>query len=438
MELFKAIKTRRSIRTYLKKKIPKKDLEKIIEAGTSAPSACNQQLWNFIVVENKKIKKRLVEEAGSTGLVLKSPITIVVTYHKENIEEGFQSASAAVQNMLLAATSLGIGSLWVNSTGDKKKVKEILEIPDDFFIVCFVLLGYSDEKIKIAPPRKKLEEVVHFNKFQQKNKNKFSHNSDRWEMDEIRKYQKYFSRKTSLGTKMDVFSQYETKLIRHLFKNEKETLDLFSYDGSLIDYLPVKKIYSVNLCKQAAMYTKKATDKKIKSIEYDKKIKLKANNVRAAGCLFKLERIPKKEWENIFKETKRILKKGGKFQVVFRNRNPFYLFFYFLLKKRLGDDIRKTGIYSFFGPYKPLKTKEVVETLKTAGFKIEKIQKFFPIPPIFEEIYQNYLQYKISKGSSFLHKKERKNLKTSILKKIISKKIRKNPFGSVSVVTVRK
>ena len=77
MDLFDAIYNRRSIRKFSDKEVPNDDLYKILDAARWAPSACNQQLWNFIIVKEKETKEKLVKEAGSSALIPKSSVLIV-------------------------------------------------------------------------------------------------------------------------------------------------------------------------------------------------------------------------------------------------------------------------------------------------------------------------------------------------------------------------
>jgi nitroreductase len=139
LSLVDIVLSRRSIRRYEKKEIPKDVLSRILEAGRQAPSAANRQPLHFIVVTDESIKR----EFSKGWAVVDTTI--------------------ALQNMVIAAWAMGIGSCWI---GDFKegKVKQTLQIPDKWKVVALVSFGYPAEKPK---PRKKkpLTKIVNFNKF---------------------------------------------------------------------------------------------------------------------------------------------------------------------------------------------------------------------------------------------------------------------------------
>ena len=188
MEVFEAIKGRRSCRNFLGEPIPRETVMKIIEAGTWAPSPLNAQPWEFIVIENEEIKGRIFEEADrcrNWGLetsgwkwlgryrvdFLKSaPVLIAVIGDPKKtgldayLEEGgvgYQYAcAAAIQNMHLAAHALGLSTLWF-TLYDKKNMREILGIPPEKNPVSIVCLGKPTAHIP-APPRKDAKDKVRF------------------------------------------------------------------------------------------------------------------------------------------------------------------------------------------------------------------------------------------------------------------------------------
>lgn len=434
MELSDAIRKRRSVRDFNDKNISNKDLNKILDAARWAPSSCNQQLWHFIIIKDKNIKKDLVNFAGSSSLIEKSPVTIAVCYHNANIKEAIETGSAAAQNILLAATALGIGSLWLDSIGNEKKIKRILRIPKEYMIVCFVMLGHPSKKITSVPKRKELPKIVSTNRFLSVKREKFFHDPDKWSLDEIKDYQKYFCRKTELGTKMDTVGELEIRLLKKFLKN-RPVLDLFPYDGSLLDNFSKTKINTLDLTQESSEYTGNATKRQIDRLIYrNNKIPLKSNSIPYATCVFKLERLPEKEHFPLFKEVRRILKPDGKMIIIMRNKYSLYGLFYALLRILFKDDIRKTGIYSFFGPYKPISPGKVKKQLKNTGFHV-KVQKFFLIPAISSDLYELLLQYLSSKGSSFLHRKKRKTFLCTFIRWLTNiQGLRRNFFGSDSVL----
>lgn len=171
MDIFDAIYRRRSIRKFISKEIEEKKLRKIIEAAIQAPSACDIQGWRFIIIRNKKTKEKIIN-AGATSLIKNSPVGILVLYNnmtdnKEYLDH-IQSAAAAIQNMLLAAYSLNIGSCWICNLPDKKRLRMVLNIPKHYDPIAYILLGYYKNKVK--KKERKVEGIVFSEKFTKREK----------------------------------------------------------------------------------------------------------------------------------------------------------------------------------------------------------------------------------------------------------------------------
>ena len=165
MSLVDSILSRRSIRRYEKKEIPNDVLNQILETGRQAPSAANRQPLQFIVVTEENIKKEF-----SKGLfnrfIKNTPLIIVGCANTSDFMTGkwaVVDTTIALQNMVIAAWAMGIGSCWIGDFKEEK-VKQILQIPDKWKVVALVTFGYPDEQPK---PRKKkpLTKLVSFNKF---------------------------------------------------------------------------------------------------------------------------------------------------------------------------------------------------------------------------------------------------------------------------------
>ncbi|MBW2977074.1 nitroreductase family protein [Candidatus Woesearchaeota archaeon] len=451
-DLIEVIEKRRSVRRFLEKDVSNNLINKVIRAAAWAPSTCNQQLWNFIVIKDKRTKSRLINEAASSTLVGRAPAVIIITYEKSNYKEAIQSATAAMQNLLLAAAYHGLGSCAINSFGNGKKIKEILEIPDDQMIVCFVVLGYKDPKFYSdlsPPPRRETSSIVHLGKFKKRGRNIFSYDPDKWTLEEIKDYQKYYCRKTYLGKEMDITTKEEKGVVARYLKNVKSpVLDWLTYDGTYLQLFPDKKIFAADLTEETSNYTK-ATAKSIKGkkpdincLTYDassNKLKAKNKKFGTVTSVYKFERIPKKDLIALLKETYRVLEDNGEFIIIFRKKSLLYRIFYSAIISMFGDDIRKTGIYAFFGPYKPLHSKKFVVLLKKAGFTQIKKECYFPFPPFFDQAYQMLLQHKKSGGTSYLHRIRKHNLMTKLISFLIniygSGQIK---FGNICVITAKK
>lgn len=178
MDFEEVIKKRRSIRKYQDKEVPNELVEKIIGAGRTAPSGMNQQPWHFIVVKDKKVKKKFRElydkareERGAykqdTSFVEKATIIFVLDKKEENCAPVLSTA-LAVENMLLEATNLGLGSLIMTAPLWRKKnideYRKALNVPENYEFHCVVLIGYADEEPK-PKEKKSLKEIMGYERF---------------------------------------------------------------------------------------------------------------------------------------------------------------------------------------------------------------------------------------------------------------------------------
>jgi len=165
MSLLDVILSRRSIRRYENKDISEEVLQQILETGRQAPSAANRQPIHFVVVNDHDTLKILCDTLFSR-FVKYAPVAIVGCADIKSLLTGkwaIVDTTIAMQNMVIAAWTLGIGSCWIGAC-DEEKVKELLKIPDKWKVVALVTLGYPAEQPK---PRKKkvFEEMFSFNSF---------------------------------------------------------------------------------------------------------------------------------------------------------------------------------------------------------------------------------------------------------------------------------
>ena len=171
MEVFEAIKGRRSIRKYKDEPVSTELIEKILEAGRWAPSGSNIQPWEFIVINDTKILDMI--RKFSPGYFGGAPLAILVCSDRERARKlggslgqsylAIVDCAMAVQNMLLAAYALGLGSCPIKSFSEIA-VKEILEIPNNIEPELLIAIGYPAEKPS-PPPKRSLSEIVHLNKY---------------------------------------------------------------------------------------------------------------------------------------------------------------------------------------------------------------------------------------------------------------------------------
>ncbi len=177
MNLFDAIKTRRSIRRYLDKPVEDEKLQTVLEAVRMSPSWANFQCWRLIVVKEKSVKEKIsalsyvesffaplgYKSNPSKKALAEAPVVIVLCADPEksgalwNQQYYLLDSGIAAQNLMLAARGLGLGTVFVG-VYQEDKVKELLNIPDGIRVVGLLPLGYPAEEQKSGPSRKPVEE----------------------------------------------------------------------------------------------------------------------------------------------------------------------------------------------------------------------------------------------------------------------------------------
>lgn len=189
--LYELVLTRRSIRQFMPELVSRDILKKLTNAARLAPSAANLQPLEFIVVDEEALKRKLfpclkwaayISPEGNPKPGHEPAAYVVILVNLRVKKKGYEyDVGAAVENMILTAWEEGIGSCWVISV-NREKVKGILEVPGEYKIDSVLALGYPAEKSVVVDvknsvrywkdkdgvfhvPKRKLEDVVHFNKF---------------------------------------------------------------------------------------------------------------------------------------------------------------------------------------------------------------------------------------------------------------------------------
>lgn len=147
MDVFKAIKKRKSVRTYLDKPIEEEKLNAVLEAGRLAPSASNRQEWRFVIVRDGEVRRKLGEAANGQSFVGKAPVVIaacaVTDGHVMSCGQLCYPIDVAIalDHISLAAVEQGLGTCWIGAFNEGK-VKEILGIPEEVRVVGLMPIGY--------------------------------------------------------------------------------------------------------------------------------------------------------------------------------------------------------------------------------------------------------------------------------------------------------
>jgi len=191
MSLYELILSRRSIRQFKHEPVSRGILERLVNAARLAPSASNLQPLEFIVVDEDELRKKLFPCLRWAGYIAPEgnpkqghePVAYIVVLVNLRVKdkEYEWDVGAAVENIILAAWEEGIGSCWLLSV-ERNNVQEILKIPTNYKIDSVLALGYPDEKPVVEEmdgslkywkdkqeclhvPKRKLEDIVHFNIF---------------------------------------------------------------------------------------------------------------------------------------------------------------------------------------------------------------------------------------------------------------------------------
>jgi nitroreductase len=166
-ETIKDIKERRSVRKYIDKKIPKEILEEIIDCARLAPTGNNRQAWSFLVITDDEIKSKIASFARYGRFIEEAGACIAVFVHQDKATSPLQDASAATENIMIAAKSNDLGTCWVNSYQKEhsEKIKKLVNCPQDMELMTLISVGYYKEDDVNMPPKKSLSEVMIWNKF---------------------------------------------------------------------------------------------------------------------------------------------------------------------------------------------------------------------------------------------------------------------------------
>lgn len=157
MDVFEAMRSRRSIRKFKPVPVPEDKLAQVLEAGRIAPSAGNRQPWKYIVVRDDATRKKLVPACRNQAFVGEAGVVIVACAPDESLRWHPVDIGISVDHMTLAAHALGLGSCWIGAF-DPDQVKAILGIPAEVKVVCILPVGVPDME-GVPKPRKAFDEV---------------------------------------------------------------------------------------------------------------------------------------------------------------------------------------------------------------------------------------------------------------------------------------
>jgi len=172
--LFELLKTRRSIRKYLPKPVEPDKINQITQAALMSPASKRSNPWEFIVVENNQMLLKLSEcRSKNSQMLASSPLGIVVMANNTKSDVWLEDASIAAIIMQLQAQDLGLGSCWIQIYDRAKDdhvsaedyVRELLNIPVQFNVLCILSIGYPNEEKKSFETEKLDSDKIHYEIF---------------------------------------------------------------------------------------------------------------------------------------------------------------------------------------------------------------------------------------------------------------------------------
>lgn len=160
MDVFKCVSTLSSVRSFISKEVPDDIIMKVMESGRLAPSAHNDQPWEFILIKDKKVLKKLEQFCISGRFVSEAGFAVVILTDKSS--KWFQiDPTRAAQNMALTAWSLDLGTCWIGRL-DTEGLMSLLNIPQKWQVLTVLPFGYFDKSyIGTTKFRKSPEQVFH-------------------------------------------------------------------------------------------------------------------------------------------------------------------------------------------------------------------------------------------------------------------------------------
>ncbi len=163
------INKRRSIRTFTGEKVETEKIDKILRAGMQAPSAFNQQAWEFVVVTDEIVLEKVSNVSPKAKVAKDAGVAIVTLINRNNLKSELlvdQDLSACTQNMLLEAVAQGLGAFWIGIKPLDERmniISKILDLPENIEPFSLIVVGYSDEENIFID--RYVQEKIHYNKY---------------------------------------------------------------------------------------------------------------------------------------------------------------------------------------------------------------------------------------------------------------------------------
>ena len=170
MDVYQAIRARKSVRAFRDQEVDDETLTRLFEAVRLAPSAKNSQEWRFVVVRDRDTRERIATEGAGQAFIGRAPVLVVCCAETEGrTMRGGQQAypidvAIAIDHLTLAAVAEGLGTCWIGAY-DESKVKDILGIPRAIRVVELLPLGYPVDPAAVDKSRLPLSTIMHYERW---------------------------------------------------------------------------------------------------------------------------------------------------------------------------------------------------------------------------------------------------------------------------------
>jgi len=163
MDTLECIHTRRSVRKFTGEQVSRKLVMEIMDAGRWAPSGLNNQPWRFVVITSMEAKRGLASLTKYGRIISSSPVSIAVLIDRDsmyNETKDHQSIGACIQNMLLAARSLGLGAVWLGEILNRAdEALSLLDVDGNMELMAVLAMGHPASE-KHSSQRKDLRDLI--------------------------------------------------------------------------------------------------------------------------------------------------------------------------------------------------------------------------------------------------------------------------------------
>jgi nitroreductase len=168
MSLIDAILTRRTSRVYAEQPVPFELFERLIEAASHAPSACNEQRWKIIYIDDRAILDELYARGSAAFLKnVRQAFLLLYNRYTDNLkyQDHFQSGASFIATFSLLAHAVGVGSCWVCHLPNRGELRRFFQIDSHYDPIALVSFGYYKSKLKARPRKRPAGELISRNRF---------------------------------------------------------------------------------------------------------------------------------------------------------------------------------------------------------------------------------------------------------------------------------